>query len=61
MGTASGGVQTAVPSPPSSVCRVVFPQRKRNMKVNEVIFKKYVMSMEKFYFGPLLCGKSRDK
>lgn len=41
--------------------KVVFPQRKRNMKVNEVIFKKYVMSMEKFYFGPLLCGKSRDK
>ncbi|XP_021488188.2 hydrocephalus-inducing protein homolog [Meriones unguiculatus] len=41
--------------------RVVFPQRKKDKKVNEVIFKKYVMSTEKFYFGPLLCGKSRDK
>ncbi|KAM6177458.1 hydrocephalus-inducing protein homolog [Erethizon dorsatum] len=41
--------------------KVVFPQRKQNMKVNEVIFKKYIMSTERFYFGPLLCGKSRDK
>ncbi|XP_036044752.1 LOW QUALITY PROTEIN: hydrocephalus-inducing protein homolog [Onychomys torridus] len=41
--------------------RVVFPQRKKDMKLNEVIFKKYIMSLEKFYFGPLLCGKSRDK
>ncbi|KAJ8785780.1 hypothetical protein J1605_006740 [Eschrichtius robustus] len=41
--------------------RVVFPQQKRDMKANEVIFKKYVVSMERFYFGPLLCGKSRDK
>ncbi|CAH7062215.1 Hydin [Phodopus roborovskii] len=41
--------------------KVVFPQRKKDMKSNEVIFKKYVMSVEKFYFGPLLCGKSRDK
>lgn len=43
------------------VFRVVFSQRKMDMKINEVIFKKYVMSMERFYFGPLLCGKSRDK
>uniref|UniRef100_A0A8C8TUT7 HYDIN, axonemal central pair apparatus protein n=1 Tax=Peromyscus maniculatus bairdii TaxID=230844 RepID=A0A8C8TUT7_PERMB len=41
--------------------KVVFPQRKKDMKLNEVIFKKYIMSLEKFYFGPLLCGKSRDK
>ncbi|CAO2609942.1 Hydrocephalus-inducing protein [Lemmus lemmus] len=41
--------------------KVVFPQRKKDMKLNEVIFKKYITSMEKFYFGPLLCGKSRDK
>ncbi|XP_032984537.1 hydrocephalus-inducing protein homolog [Rhinolophus ferrumequinum] len=41
--------------------KVVFSQRKMDMKINEVIFKKYVMSMERFYFGPLLCGKSRDK
>uniref|UniRef100_A0A2K6KCF4 HYDIN axonemal central pair apparatus protein n=1 Tax=Rhinopithecus bieti TaxID=61621 RepID=A0A2K6KCF4_RHIBE len=41
--------------------KVVFPQRKMDMKTNEVIFKKYVMSTETYYFGPLLCGKSRDK
>ncbi|ERE78885.1 hydrocephalus-inducing protein [Cricetulus griseus] len=41
--------------------KVVFPQRKKYMKSNEVIFKKYIMSVDKFYFGPLLCGKSRDK
>ncbi|XP_077612463.1 hydrocephalus-inducing protein homolog [Crocuta crocuta] len=41
--------------------KVVFPQWKMDMKTDEVIFKKHIMSMEKFYFGPLLCGKSRDK
>ncbi|KAM5262598.1 hydrocephalus-inducing protein homolog [Ctenodactylus gundi] len=41
--------------------KVVFPQRKKDMKTNEVIFKKYIMTKERFYFGPLLCGKSRDK
>ncbi|XP_064239335.1 hydrocephalus-inducing protein homolog [Aotus nancymaae] len=41
--------------------KVIFPQRKIDMKINEVIFKKYVMSVETYYFGPLLCGKSRDK
>ncbi|XP_032469168.1 hydrocephalus-inducing protein homolog [Phocoena sinus] len=41
--------------------KVVFPQQKRNMKANEVIFKKYIVSLERFYFGPLLCGKPRDK
>nr|XP_014334844.1 PREDICTED: hydrocephalus-inducing protein homolog [Bos mutus] len=41
--------------------KVVFPQRKMEMKANEVIFKKYIVSTERFHFGPLLCGKSRDK
>ncbi|KAM6223795.1 hydrocephalus-inducing protein homolog [Rhynchocyon petersi] len=41
--------------------KVVFPHRKKYMKPHEVIIKKYVMSKGKFYFGPLLCGKSRDK
>ncbi|XP_045149859.1 hydrocephalus-inducing protein homolog [Echinops telfairi] len=41
--------------------KVVFPQRKKDIKANEIIFKKYVMSTNRFYFGPLLCGKSRDK
>ncbi|XP_049719569.1 hydrocephalus-inducing protein homolog isoform X3 [Elephas maximus indicus] len=41
--------------------KVVFPQRKKDIKTNEIIFKKYIMSTDRFYFGPLLCGKSRDK
>ncbi|XP_055993028.1 hydrocephalus-inducing protein homolog [Sorex fumeus] len=41
--------------------KVVFSERMPDIKPDEVIFKKYVMSTEKFYFGPLLCGKSRDK
>ncbi|XP_037371987.1 hydrocephalus-inducing protein homolog isoform X2 [Talpa occidentalis] len=41
--------------------KVVFPQRQQDLKKNEIIFKKYVKSTGKFYFGPLLCGKSRDK
>ncbi|KAM8955232.1 hydrocephalus-inducing protein homolog [Lycaon pictus] len=41
--------------------KVVFPQRKLDMKLNEVIFKKYIINTRTFYFGPLLCGKSRDK
>ncbi|XP_070253950.1 hydrocephalus-inducing protein homolog isoform X4 [Myotis yumanensis] len=41
--------------------KVVFPQRKMDMKADEIIFKKYIISTDTFYFGPLLCGKSRDK
>ncbi|XP_004431871.1 PREDICTED: hydrocephalus-inducing protein homolog [Ceratotherium simum simum] len=41
--------------------KVVFPQWKMDMKTNKAIFKKYIMSMDRFYFGPLLCGKSRDR
>lgn len=54
-------IHTALLSSSSPVFRVVFPQQKRNMKANEVIFKKYIVSLERFYFGPLLCGKPRDK
>nr|XP_051703218.1 hydrocephalus-inducing protein homolog isoform X2 [Oryctolagus cuniculus] len=41
--------------------KLVFPQCKKDIKINEVIFKKYIVSMERYCFGPLLCGKSRDK
>ncbi|ELK36190.1 Hydrocephalus-inducing protein like protein [Myotis davidii] len=41
--------------------KVVFPQRKVDMKADEIVFKKYIISTDTFYFGPLLCGKSRDK
>ncbi|XP_044515296.1 hydrocephalus-inducing protein homolog [Gracilinanus agilis] len=41
--------------------RVVFPHRKKDMKPEETVFKKYVLNQETFHFGPLLCGKSRDR
>ncbi|XP_077166200.1 hydrocephalus-inducing protein homolog isoform X2 [Paroedura picta] len=41
--------------------RVVFPHRKKSAKPDEIVFKKYLMNSGVFYFGPLLCGKSRDK
>ncbi|XP_072492710.1 hydrocephalus-inducing protein homolog isoform X2 [Notamacropus eugenii] len=47
-----------------SICRdvrVVFPHRKKESKPEEIVFKKYIMNQEMFHFGPLLCGKSRDK
>ncbi|XP_068035201.1 uncharacterized protein [Anomalospiza imberbis] len=42
------------------VPRVVFPQWRKTMKEDEVIFKEYVESTKRFHFGPLLCGKSRE-
>ncbi|XP_074864560.1 hydrocephalus-inducing protein homolog isoform X2 [Carettochelys insculpta] len=41
--------------------RVVFPHRRKCAKPNDVIVKQYVMSTGVFHFGPLLCGKSRDR
>ncbi|XP_063716545.1 hydrocephalus-inducing protein homolog isoform X4 [Symsagittifera roscoffensis] len=42
--------------------RVVFPNRKKTVKKDEIVNKKYVMSpnSEYYEFGPLLCGKSRE-
>ncbi|XP_068034859.1 hydrocephalus-inducing protein homolog [Anomalospiza imberbis] len=42
------------------VPRVVFPQWRKTVKEDEVIFKEYVESTKRFHFGPLLCGKSRE-
>ncbi|KAM4614098.1 hydrocephalus-inducing protein homolog [Discoglossus pictus] len=41
--------------------KIVFPHRKKDVKPNEIIQKKFVLSTGTFDFGPLLCGKSRDK
>ncbi|XP_077028979.1 hydrocephalus-inducing protein homolog [Agelaius phoeniceus] len=40
--------------------RLVFPQWRKIMKEDEIIFKEYVESTKQFHFGPLLCGKSRE-
>ncbi|XP_035679087.1 LOW QUALITY PROTEIN: hydrocephalus-inducing protein homolog [Branchiostoma floridae] len=41
--------------------RVVFPHRKKSKKSDEIIHKKYVLGTEIMEFGPLLCGKTRDR
>ncbi|NWW29263.1 HYDIN protein, partial [Falcunculus frontatus] len=40
--------------------RLVFPQWRKTMEDDEIIFKEYVESTKQFHFGPLLCGKSRE-
>ncbi|XP_066051005.1 hydrocephalus-inducing protein homolog [Chamaea fasciata] len=40
--------------------RLVFPQWRKTMEADEIIFKEYVESTKQFHFGPLLCGKSRE-
>lgn len=41
--------------------RIVFPNRRKIKKHEEIIQKKYVFSHETYEFGPLLCGKTREK
>lgn len=41
--------------------RIVFPSRKKNKKLDEIVHKKYILMMEMFEFGPLLVGKSRER
>ncbi|NWV78316.1 HYDIN protein, partial [Dasyornis broadbenti] len=40
--------------------RLVFPQWRKTMEDDEIIFREYVESTKLFHFGPLLCGKSRE-
>ena len=42
-------------------CRIVFANRKKTLKSDEIVHKRYVMSKERYYFGPLHCGKTRDR
>ncbi|XP_044126636.1 hydrocephalus-inducing protein homolog [Bufo gargarizans] len=41
--------------------KVVFPHRKKEIQSDEIIHKKFILSSSTFDFGPLLCGKSREK
>ncbi|NWH40407.1 HYDIN protein, partial [Chloropsis hardwickii] len=40
--------------------RVVFPQWRKTMEEDEIIFKEYVESTKQFHFGPLLCETSGE-
>ncbi|XP_077145064.1 hydrocephalus-inducing protein homolog isoform X4 [Ranitomeya variabilis] len=41
--------------------KIVFPHRKKKIQSDEIVHKKFILSSATFDFGPLLCGKSRDK
>lgn len=41
--------------------RIVFPNRKRTMAKDEIVHKRYVLSDTTYHFGPLHCGKTRDR
>ncbi|XP_073515931.1 hydrocephalus-inducing protein homolog isoform X2 [Phyllobates terribilis] len=41
--------------------KIVFPHRKKEIQSNEIVHKTFILSTATFDFGPLLCGKSRDK
>lgn len=43
------------------VYRIVFSSRKKTLKKGEIVHKKFVLSEETFVFGPLLCGKTRER
>lgn len=39
----------------------MFAHRKKTLKADEIVHKKYIFATNVFEFGPLLAGKSRDK
>ena len=41
--------------------RIVFPNRKKIKKREEIVHKKFILNSETYEFGPLLCGKTREK
>ena len=43
------------------VVRVVFHHRKKMIKKDEIVQKKFVLSEKMYMFGPLHCGKTRER
>ena len=43
--------------------RIVFPNRKRTMTKDEIVRKRFVLheDVNTYFFGPLHCGKDRDR
>ncbi|KAG8437289.1 hypothetical protein GDO86_008117 [Hymenochirus boettgeri] len=41
--------------------RVVFSNRKKEARPDEIVHRKYILSTKTYDFGPLLCGKTREK
>ena len=45
----------------SMLYRLVFAHRKNSIRDGEIVHKKYVLSRDKYFFGPLHCGKTRER
>jgi len=41
--------------------RIVFPNRKKFKRPEEIVRKKFILSSETYEFGPLLAGKNRER
>ena len=41
--------------------RIVFPNRKKFKRPEEIVHKKFILSSETYEFGPLLAGKNRER
>ena len=41
--------------------RIVFPNRKKFSKPEEIVHKKYILNNDTYEFGPLLAGKNRER
>ena len=46
---------------PSADAKLVFVNRKKSKTEDDIVHKKYVQTTEAYEFGPLLCGKNRDR
>ena len=42
-------------------CRIVFANRKRTLRKDEIVSKRFVLSEDAYFFGPLHCGKTRER
>ena len=41
--------------------RIVFANRKRTLQKDEIVSKRFVLSENAYVFGPLHCGKTRER
>ncbi len=39
----------------------MFPHRKKTLRKDEIVQRRYVVSEKAFLFGPLHCGKTRER
>lgn len=41
--------------------RIVFANRKRALRKDEIVSKRFILSENAYFFGPLHCGKTRER